>query len=38
LFAPSSLDRGVQHHPHHRITHTQPVMGGQFEIGGCSVR
>jgi hypothetical protein len=20
-------DRGVQHHPNHRITHTQPVMG-----------
>ena len=25
---PSPPDRGVQHHPHHRKTHTQPDMGG----------
>jgi hypothetical protein len=22
-------DRGVQHHPNHRVTHTQPVMGAR---------
>ena len=26
--ASSRVRRGVQPHPHHRITHTQPVMGG----------
>ncbi len=37
----SPPDRGVQHHPHHRITHTQPVVGGEDtsseSVHGCNL-